>query len=155
MQVFFQFFLAEFFNRGWAQMSADFFVGKIGCDLFCGNLPAGLSCEVPPSGRGVWVFLVRRYVSLRETHPRLCTIRLFEACALRAQGTAGHEPREVQRKEVCGSRACITRGTEGNGMCDRRTWGPPGMNLDREKHQERRQVGVETSGDKQRTENRK
>jgi hypothetical protein len=70
MQVFFSNFFAGVFQP-W--MGADFLEGKTGCDLFCGNLPAGLSCEVPPSGRGVWVFLVRRYVSLRETHPRLCT----------------------------------------------------------------------------------
>ena len=50
------------------------FVPGISSKRICGNHPAGLSPEVPPSGRGyVWVFLVRRYVSLRETHPRLCT----------------------------------------------------------------------------------
>jgi len=50
------------------------FVLGISSKRICGNHLAGLSPEVPPSGRGVWGGAsVRRYVSLRETHPRLCT----------------------------------------------------------------------------------
>jgi len=51
-KCFFSIFFAGVFQP-WK--GADFLEGKTGCDLFCGNLPAGLSCEVPPSGRGICV----------------------------------------------------------------------------------------------------
>ena len=84
-----------------------------------GNLPAGLGCEVPPSGRVCVGVSVRRYVSLREPHLRLCTF----ASPRRVPSGHGEHVNLKSASLLAGRCALRARGA----------WRPPGTNPDREK----------------------